>query len=217
MAKRKRSKSSSGRSAGASTPVDSTTAGPAIGPDARATPTIAAAMGQIDALLRLMPNDIVIESAAPQNGRELHNWDVVAPAMLFSAASCLLSLRWGGADQSVRRSRHRVDRCTASRGPSIAQRPAMRPLFACIIALAACAGEAPPPGPDAAPITNGPFGATCTVVSNTSTECASGVCTDTIDILGHPVCSEQCTYGNNSTCPSGSTGQKCNMQGYCKP
>jgi hypothetical protein len=51
-------------------------------------------MRQIDALLRLMPNDLIVESAAPQNGRELHNWDVVAPAMLFSAASCLLSLRW---------------------------------------------------------------------------------------------------------------------------
>jgi len=36
-------------------------------------------------------------------------------------------------------------------------------------------------------------------------------------MLGHPVCSQQCTYGDNSTCPSGSMGQKCNMKGYCRP
>jgi hypothetical protein len=94
----------------------------------------------------------------------------------------------------------------------------MRLFAVWIIALAACAGKAPPPSPDAgAPITNAPFGATCTVVSNMSTECTSGVCTDSIDMLGHPVCSVQCTYGDNSTCPSGSSGQKCNMKGYCKP
>lgn len=51
-------------------------------------------MAQINKLLSLMPPEIVVESSAPQNGRELHNWDVVAPAMLFSAANCLLSLRW---------------------------------------------------------------------------------------------------------------------------
>jgi len=51
-------------------------------------------MKQTDALLRLLPNNITVESSSPQNGRELHNWDVVAPAMLFSGANCLLSLRW---------------------------------------------------------------------------------------------------------------------------
>jgi hypothetical protein len=64
-------------------------------PDATATPKIARAMAQIDRLLGLMPpGTISVQSAAPQDGRELHNWDVVAPAMLFSAASCMLSLRW---------------------------------------------------------------------------------------------------------------------------
>lgn len=92
----------------------------------------------------------------------------------------------------------------------------MRYLVACLFALAACSssgGSTPSPdGP--AP---GTFGAACTTVSNMSTECMSGVCTDTIDQLGHPVCSQQCTFGNDSTCPSGSSGQKCNMKGYCKP
>jgi len=62
------------------------------------------------------------------------------------------------------------------------------------------------------------FGATCTMVSNTSTECASQVCTDSFDMLGHPVCSQQCTFGMNDSCPAGATGTKmCNMKGYCKP
>jgi len=63
-------------------------------PDAEATPAIASAMAQIDRLLRLVPGPITVQTSAPQGGRELHNWDVVAPAMLFSAASSLLSLRW---------------------------------------------------------------------------------------------------------------------------
>jgi len=62
------------------------------------------------------------------------------------------------------------------------------------------------------------FGAACTTASNTSTECASGVCTNSFDMIGHPVCSQQCTYGMNDGCPAGSTGTKmCNMKGYCKP
>jgi hypothetical protein len=64
---------------------------------------------------------------------------------------------------------------------------------------------------------NGTFGAACTVVSDTSTECTSGVCTGTIDTAGHPVCSQKCTFGMDSTCPSGSMGMKCNMKGYCRP
>ncbi len=84
--------------------------------------------------------------------------------------------------------------------------------------LAACSGDAPPAGPtiDAAAAA-GAFGATCTITSDTSTECTSGVCTDSIDQLGHDVCSQKCTVGMDTTCPVGSAGQKCNGKGYCKP
>ncbi|HWU85912.1 MAG TPA: hypothetical protein VN253_01475 [Kofleriaceae bacterium] len=62
------------------------------------------------------------------------------------------------------------------------------------------------------------FGATCTTVVDTgSTECDSGVCTNTFDQIGHPVCSQKCTPGDSSSCPTGSEGMKCNMKGYCKP
>ena len=62
------------------------------------------------------------------------------------------------------------------------------------------------------------FGATCTTPSNTSTECASGVCTNSFDMLGHSVCSQMCTFGMNDTCPAGMSGAKmCNMKGFCKP
>ncbi|TMQ06392.1 MAG: hypothetical protein E6J90_27270 [Deltaproteobacteria bacterium] len=81
------------------------------------------------------------------------------------------------------------------------------------VVLCACSGT-PAPAPDAG---NGTFGAACTMVSDTSTECASGVCTGSIDMIGHPVCSVKCTYGMDATCPSGSMGMKCNMKGYCKP
>ncbi|HWO21517.1 MAG TPA: hypothetical protein VNO30_22265 [Kofleriaceae bacterium] len=65
---------------------------------------------------------------------------------------------------------------------------------------------------------DGTFGATCvSVVDTGSSECDSGVCTDTFDQIGHPVCSQKCTPGDGSTCPAGSEGQKCNMRGYCKP
>lgn len=63
-------------------------------PDADALPGIQAAMRQIDRLLALMPPETVVQSSGAQDGRELHNWDLVAPAMLFSAANCVLSLRW---------------------------------------------------------------------------------------------------------------------------
>ena len=62
-------------------------------PDAQSTPEIAAAMRQIDRLLRLVGVPVTITSTQDEP-RELHNWDLVAPAMLFSAASCLLSLRY---------------------------------------------------------------------------------------------------------------------------
>ncbi len=82
--------------------------------------------------------------------------------------------------------------------------------FALIVV--ACAGDSPDE-PAA-----GTFGATCTTVIDTgSTECDSGVCTDTFDQIGHPVCSQKCPPGDGSTCPAGSEGKKCNMKGYCKP
>lgn len=62
------------------------------------------------------------------------------------------------------------------------------------------------------------FGAACTTVAESgSTECDSGVCTDSFDQIGHPVCSVKCTAGDASTCPEGSEGKKCNMRGFCKP
>ena len=88
-------------------------------------------------------------------------------------------------------------------------------VVACALALAACSGGTPAPAPDAPAA--GAFGARCTTVSDSSTECTSGVCTDTIDKIGYPVCSVKCTYGMDSTCPVGSMGQKCNMKGYCRP
>ena len=65
----------------------------------------------------------------------------------------------------------------------------------------------------------GSFGATCTTVSDMSTECMSQVCTNSFDQIGHPVCSQRCTVlgGTDPSCPMGSNGQKCNMQGYCRP
>jgi hypothetical protein len=65
----------------------------------------------------------------------------------------------------------------------------------------------------------GEFGSTCsTVVDTGSTECDSGVCTDTFDQIGHPVCSLKCTVADPSVCPAGADGtKKCNMKGYCKP
>jgi hypothetical protein len=82
--------------------------------------------------------------------------------------------------------------------------------------LAACSGDTPAPADASGPAAR-TFGATCATASDTSTECDSGVCTNTFDMLGHPVCSQKCTFGTDSTCPSGSTGMKCNMKGYCKP
>lgn len=65
----------------------------------------------------------------------------------------------------------------------------------------------------------GTFGAECTTVSDMSTECDSGICTNVFNMFPYPVCSQKCTVlqGIDPTCPSGSMGQKCNMQGYCRP
>jgi hypothetical protein len=96
-------------------------------------------------------------------------------------------------------------------------------VLVCSLLLGACSGDAPKTTPDAAGPTDaagpaaGSFGATCVTVSNMSTECTSGVCTNAFDMLGHPVCSVQCTPGMNASCPMGAAGQMCNMKGYCKP
>jgi hypothetical protein len=92
-----------------------------------------------------------------------------------------------------------------------------RLLLACSVVLCACAGDVKSTL-DAAVPAPGTFGAACATVSNTSTECMSGVCTGSIDMVGHPVCSQTCTFGMNDTCPAGSNGAKmCNMKGFCKP
>ena len=68
--------------------------GPMATSDASATPDIARAIKQINNLLRLMPAEAIsVSSSGSLESRELHNWDVVAPAILFSAANCMLSLR----------------------------------------------------------------------------------------------------------------------------
>jgi hypothetical protein len=85
-------------------------------------------------------------------------------------------------------------------------------------ALAACSGDSPAPvAMDAPP--NQAFGAKCGANSDMSTECTSGVCTNSFDQLGYNVCSQKCTVlqGTDPTCPQGPSLQKCNMKGYCKP
>ena len=83
------------------------------------------------------------------------------------------------------------------------------------VADAAIHVDAPPPDGLAA----GSFGAACTTVSDTSTECTSGVCTNTINMIPHPVCSKKCTVlgGTDPACPAGTMGTKCNQMGYCRP
>ncbi len=92
-------------------------------------------------------------------------------------------------------------------------------VLACACLMAACSGSSPPASPDAALGHDLAFGAKCSVVSDMSTECTSGVCTNTIDQLGYAVCSQKCTVlgGTDPTCPQGPSAQKCNMKGYCKP
>src|SRR5438046_9433140 len=98
-------------------------------------------------------------------------------------------------------------------------------LLSLVLALAACSSSDTPPGNgdasiEAASTGDGGlgFGAHCTTVSDMSTECASGVCTNSFDQLG-TVCSQKCTVlnGTDPSCPVGSMGQKCNMRGYCRP
>ena len=87
-----------------------------------------------------------------------------------------------------------------------------------VVMAVACSSSSKPKPVDAA-LTNQAFGSDCTVVSDMSTECASGVCTNSINMLPTPVCSQKCTMlgSDDPTCPNGSMGQKCNMKGYCRP
>lgn len=62
-------------------------------PDSSASPEIRAAMVQTDRLLRLVDFPIRVASTMLPEPRTLDNWQVAAPAMLFSAANCLLSIR----------------------------------------------------------------------------------------------------------------------------
>jgi hypothetical protein len=93
-------------------------------------------------------------------------------------------------------------------------------VLAILMLTTACTtGEStPPPDAPAAPAP-GTFGAACTMVSDQSTECMSGVCTDSFNQTGTPLCSQKCTVlqGTDPTCPMGPSLQKCNMKGYCKP
>ncbi|HET9993600.1 MAG TPA: hypothetical protein VFQ65_33915 [Kofleriaceae bacterium] len=104
----------------------------------------------------------------------------------------------------------------------------MKPLALAVVLasvyFAACGGDAPPTKMDAAGGSgsgsgSGAFGAACTVVTDTgSTQCASGVCTDSFNMTT-PLCSQKCTMlmMTDPSCPTGSMGQKCNAKGYCRP
>jgi hypothetical protein len=92
-------------------------------------------------------------------------------------------------------------------------------LVAFALALCACGSSSEPSNVDGAAVDGSlPFGAHCNVVSDMSSECASGVCTNTFDMLGI-VCSQKCTMlqATDPSCPVGSMGQKCNLKGYCRP
>src|SRR5215468_2936017 len=90
--------------------------------------------------------------------------------------------------------------------------------LALALVLAACPGNSSP-AVDAA--SDGPargtFGATCTTLTDTSSECMGKPCTNAFNMFPTPVCSQLCTFGMDSTCPNGSMGPKCNMKGYCRP
>lgn len=66
---------------------------PKAGTDAAATPEIRAAIMQADRLLRLVRFPLTVDSNVKPEPRVPENWDVGAPAMLFSASSCLCSIR----------------------------------------------------------------------------------------------------------------------------
>ncbi len=98
----------------------------------------------------------------------------------------------------------------------------MKAMLLVMVAAAACSSDTTPPQTDAAGSGSNSgsaaFGAACTTASDTSTECASGVCTDSFNQTT-PLCSQKCTLlmMTDPSCPAGSQGQKCNMKGYCRP
>jgi hypothetical protein len=92
-----------------------------------------------------------------------------------------------------------------------------RLLLALSLVLGACSGDSPTPTPDAGGPAAGGFGASCMAVTDTSSECMNKPCTNTFDMVGHPVCSQLCTFGMDASCPAGAMGAKCNMRGYCRP
>jgi hypothetical protein len=95
----------------------------------------------------------------------------------------------------------------------------MTKVFLFAISLVACGNNASPPIDSPHTGSGAAFGSDCTVASDTSTECASGVCTDSINMGSSDVCSQKCTMlmGSDASCPVGSMGQKCNAKGYCRP
>jgi hypothetical protein len=89
--------------------------------------------------------------------------------------------------------------------------------FVGALSLVACSGDDGSPPPIDSASGSAAFGGTCSAVSDTSTECQSGVCTDSFEQLG-VVCSVKCdATGTGSECPAGSMGMKCNQKGYCRP
>jgi hypothetical protein len=97
-----------------------------------------------------------------------------------------------------------------------------RLVLALSLALCACSSSSSPAA-DAGGSSDGPaagaFGASCTTVTDTSSECMGKACTNSLDNLGHNVCSQTCTMlkATDPSCPTGSMGQFCNMKGYCRP
>lgn len=61
-------------------------------PDATASVEIADAMHRLGQLISLAPGPYHGKSSMQPQPRELYNWEIVAPAMVFSAVSCALSL-----------------------------------------------------------------------------------------------------------------------------
>ena len=90
-------------------------------------------------------------------------------------------------------------------------------ISALVLSTWAC-GSSNPPAADAPKAGSAAFGAACTVVTDTGTECAGGVCSDSFNMTA-PLCSQKCTLlmMTDPSCPTGSMGQKCNMKGYCRP
>jgi hypothetical protein len=93
-------------------------------------------------------------------------------------------------------------------------------VLALSLVLCACSSDSPSPAPDASGPAPGTFGAACTTVSDTSSECMGKPCSNSFDTLGHNACSQSCTLlmQSDPSCPIGADGtKKCNIKGYCKP